>query len=73
MPRCPNEGKLGNNFNQLRITGGFWKEQRRRSLQSALRQSIKIKKELEEMEKNVLEKNEQIEEDEKEDSTSESN
>lgn len=58
----------------LRITGGNWKEQRRRHLQSAIRQSIKIKQELEKMEKTVMQENAQIVKDYgEEDSTSESN
>ena len=41
--------KKGNLIDQLRSTGGFWKEQRRRHLEVTLRHSWILKKELEEM------------------------
>ena len=46
MSRCPNEVKIGNMVDELRITGGYWIEQRRRHLQRILRHSIKPQKEL---------------------------
>ena len=49
IPRCPNEVKKGNLIDQLRTTGGFWKEQRRRHLERSLRHSRILKQELEKM------------------------
>ena len=40
---------------QLRISGGFWNEQRRRRLKLLLCHFTKIKKELDEMEKSDME------------------
>ena len=63
MPRCPNEVKIGNIVDQLRITGGFWKEQRRRHLHCVLLHSTKLKQEIEHMGNTTLEENAQIGED----------
>jgi hypothetical protein len=49
LPRCPNEVRIGNLIDQLQVTGGFWKEQRRRRLDCFVRHSEKLKKELEQM------------------------
>ena len=63
LPRCPNVVKTGNLVGQLRISGGYWKEQRRRRLESFIRQHDRIKQELDEMEKADLEENAQLEQD----------
>ena len=42
--------RIGNLIDHLKISGGYWKEQRRRRLESFVRHSEKIKKELEQME-----------------------
>jgi hypothetical protein len=42
--------KIGNAIDQLRYSGGFWKEQRRRYLEKLLRRSSNLKKEWEQME-----------------------
>ena len=63
LPCCPNVVKSGNLIDQLRISGGYWKEQRRRSLESFVRQHERIKQELEEMEQAELEENAQPEQD----------
>ena len=74
MPRCPNEVKIGNMVDQLRITGRYWKEQRRRHLQCVVRHSAKLKKELDDMEKTEQEVNAQIvDDDQNKDSSSETN
>ena len=41
--------KKGNLIDQLRSTGGFWKEQRRRHIELTLRHSSILKQELEKM------------------------
>ena len=41
-------------IDQLRISGGFWKEQRRRRLKLLIRYSTKIKKELDEFKKSDM-------------------
>jgi hypothetical protein len=42
--------KIGNAIDQLRYSGGFWKEQRHRYLEKLLRCSSTIKKEWEKLE-----------------------
>ena len=72
IPRCSNEVQIGNMIDHPRITGGYWKEQRRRRLECFLHHSTKIKKELDEMEKADKQEKGQLEQDcEKEDSKSE--
>ena len=56
LPCCPNKVKSGNAIDQLRQSGGYWKEQRRRRLEWLLRHSVKIKDELEEIEQSKSEK-----------------
>lgn len=46
--------KCGNAIDQLRQSGGFWKEQLRRRLEGLVRHSKKIKHELKEMEQSEL-------------------
>ena len=59
-------------IDHLRITGGYWKQQRRRRLECFLRHSTKIKQELDEMVKADTEEKGQLEQDdENEDSQSE--
>ena len=55
--------RIGNLIDHLRITGGFWKEQRRRRLECFVRHSEKIKKELEQMELADTDQNVQSDED----------
>ena len=51
----------GNLIDQLRVSGGYWKEQRRRYLKQIFRHSIRTKKELEDMEKIEPKKYEELE------------
>ena len=63
MKRCPNVVKPGNLVDQLRISGGYWKELRRRCLEHFVRQHDRMKKDLEEMEQAELEENAEREKD----------
>ena len=56
LPLCPNKVTSGNAIDQLRQSGGYWKEQRRRRLEGFLRHSVKIKDELKQMEQIEIEK-----------------
>jgi bifunctional DNA-binding transcriptional regulator/antitoxin component of YhaV-PrlF toxin-antitoxin module len=51
----------GNLIDKLRVSGGYWKEQRRRYLKQIFLHSLRTKKELEEMEKIETEKFEELE------------
>ena len=74
MPRCSNEVQIGNMVDQLRISGGFCKEQRRRHIECLLRHSAKLKRELDEMKKpDMVGKDKLEQEDDNEDSKSENN
>ena len=66
LAHCPNEVRIGNLIDHLKISGGYWKEQRRRRLESLVRHSEKIKKELENMEAEDTDTSEQTEADEDE-------
>jgi hypothetical protein len=58
--------KIGNLIDHLQVTGGFWKEQRRRRLECFVRHSEKLKKELEQMELEDTDQSEQADEDDEE-------
>ena len=64
LPRCLNEVRIGNLIDQLKISGGYWKEQRRRRIECFLRHSAKQKKELDQMEADETHQSEQSGEDE---------
>jgi hypothetical protein len=51
--------RIGNLIDNLKITGGFWKEQRRRRLECLIRHSVKVKKKLEQMEAEDTDRSEQ--------------
>ena len=62
LANCPNEVRIGNLIDHLQVTGGFWKEQRRRRLECFVRHSEKIKKELKQMELDDRNQSEQSDE-----------
>ena len=62
LARCPNEVRIGNLIDNLQITGGYWKEQRRRRLECFARHYVKVKKELEQQEAEDTYQGEQSEE-----------
>ena len=47
-------------IDELRYTGGFWKEQRRRHLENSLRHSWIIKKELDELNETESKKSDEL-------------
>ena len=55
VPYCPNEIKSGNAIDQLKESGGFSKQQKRRRLESLLRRVNKVKQELTEIEDSEME------------------
>lgn len=60
MSRCPNEVNKENLIDQLRWTGGFWKEQRRRHLERSMRHAAIIKAELDKLNETELDKLEEF-------------
>ena len=51
--------RIGNLVDNLQITGGYWKEQRRRRLECFVRHSVKLQKELDLMEAEEMDQSEQ--------------
>jgi hypothetical protein len=57
--------RIGNLIDNLQITGGYWKEQRHRRLESFARHYVKVKKELEQQEADETYQGEQSEDEDR--------